>query len=269
MQMFIRKLRRILQSFFHNRNIIFMKPTSTENLKKFFNLIRPIKTNHELIRLGGDNDGGYLVPDCLKNIELCISPGVGEIAKFEEEIFEKHGISSILLDHTIKKPNFKKFKHEFISKKLSYDQGKSSVTLDELVKENLKKENDLILQMDIEGYEYEILLNAQEKSLRSFRIMIIEFHDLYYLRQQYSYKFIYLIFQKLLRHFEIVHIHPNNAAETFNHHQYIFPSAIEITLLRKDFSKNLGFTKLPNKLDQKNIEKLDEINLPKEILEWV
>ena len=239
-----------------------MAPSSKKSFKNFFNLIKPIKTNFELIRLGGDNDGGYLVPNCLDNIELCISPGVGEFAKFEEEIYKNYGISSILLDHTIKKPNFKKFNYKFFNKKLSYDQKESSITLDKVVQENLTKENDLILQMDIEGCEYEIFLNVQDKTLRSFRIMIIEFHDLYYLRQQYSFKFIYLIFQKLLRYFEIVHIHPNNAGEKFSHHGDIFPSIIEITFLRKDFSDNLGYSNLPHNLDQPNLETMEDVFLP-------
>jgi len=263
MRILIIKLRRLLQSFFHRKNIIVMTPSSTESLKDFFGLIRPIKTNYELVRLGGDNDGGYLVPNCLDDIKLCISPGVGEIAKFEEEIYEKHGISSILLDHTIQEPNFNKFDYKFINKKLSYDQKENSVNLDELVQENSMQENDLILQMDIEGHEYEILLNAQDKTLRSFRIMIIEFHDLYYLRQQYSFKFIYLIFQKLLRYFEIVHIHPNNAGEKFSHHGDIFPSIIELTFLRKDFADNLGYSNLPHNLDQPNLEKMEDFFLPK------
>ncbi len=33
--------------------------------------------------MGGENDGGYLVPDDLEGIEYCFSPGVSNIATFE------------------------------------------------------------------------------------------------------------------------------------------------------------------------------------------
>lgn len=39
------------------------RKTRKETLLKFLAEIRPLTTNHPLIRIGGDADGGYLVPD--------------------------------------------------------------------------------------------------------------------------------------------------------------------------------------------------------------
>ena len=51
-------------------------------LKQFFDVIKPIQTNHNLIRVGGKGDGGYLIPDDLENIKVCFSPGVDVTANF-------------------------------------------------------------------------------------------------------------------------------------------------------------------------------------------
>jgi len=40
-------------------------------VEQFFNLVKPVKTNHDLIRVGGQVDGGYLIPDDLEGIETC------------------------------------------------------------------------------------------------------------------------------------------------------------------------------------------------------
>src|SRR4051794_36195573 len=44
--------------------------------------LRPWITEHPLIRLGGEHDGGYLLPDDLDGIVACFSPGVSDEASF-------------------------------------------------------------------------------------------------------------------------------------------------------------------------------------------
>ena len=46
----------------------------------------PKKIDIELIRLGEDNDGGYLVPNDLKGINKNYSAGVGFLTKFEKQL---------------------------------------------------------------------------------------------------------------------------------------------------------------------------------------
>ena len=45
------------------------KPISKSEILDFIKILRPYSTEHKLIRLGGNNDGGYLVPDDFKNIK--------------------------------------------------------------------------------------------------------------------------------------------------------------------------------------------------------
>jgi len=46
--------------------------------------LRPYTTDKELIRLGAEKDGGYLIPNDLAGIEACFSPGVGNEFNFEK-----------------------------------------------------------------------------------------------------------------------------------------------------------------------------------------
>ena len=67
--------------------------------KKFFhqviNTLKVYDLGHPLIRLGSTNDGGYLVPDILNEIDYCFSPGVGSNIEFETDLL-KHNIIACL-----------------------------------------------------------------------------------------------------------------------------------------------------------------------------
>jgi hypothetical protein len=45
--------------------------------------LHPVTTDKKLVRIGGEGDGGYLVPDDLDGVMACFSPGVGATASFE------------------------------------------------------------------------------------------------------------------------------------------------------------------------------------------
>jgi hypothetical protein len=63
----------------------------------------PVKTNFELVRIGGNNDGGYLIPNDLEGITACFSPGVDVTASFEKDLLER-GIKSHLADASVDGP---------------------------------------------------------------------------------------------------------------------------------------------------------------------
>ena len=58
----------------------------------------PSQSQFNLIRVGGDSDGAYLVPDCLVGDEILISPGVGASILFELEILKRFGIMPVWID---------------------------------------------------------------------------------------------------------------------------------------------------------------------------
>ena len=69
-------------------------------IEKVINYFKPTLTNHKLIRIGEKNDGGYLIPDILKEIKYCFSAGVGHTNEFETDL-NKYEIKSFLADYSI------------------------------------------------------------------------------------------------------------------------------------------------------------------------
>ena len=115
----------------------------------------------------------------------------------------------------------------------------------------LEKCDYRILKMDIEGSEYEVLLDLDNDLLRRFRIMVIEFHDLDELFNKFSFKLINLVFKKILKQFEVVHIHPNNSNKPFYFLNYQGFHAMEFTFLRKDrIEKKSPELNFPHPLDR-------------------
>ncbi len=56
---------------------------SRELISDFVTAIRPVDTEHELIRVGSPADGGYLIPNDLEGVKWLFSPGVSDNWSFE------------------------------------------------------------------------------------------------------------------------------------------------------------------------------------------
>lgn len=126
-----------------------------------------------------------------------------------------------------------------------------------------ESDGDLILQMDIEGSEYEVIFDASYELLRRFRIIVVEFHRLEALLDRYGYILICSAFKKLLKDFLIVHIHPNNQTSVTKFKDYMLPSEMEFTFLRRNRISSSSYVRsFPHPLDVKNIKERDELVLP-------
>ena len=79
------------------------KRTSLADLRRVVELLRPVDAGHRLVRIGGDGDGGYLLPEDLGGIAACFSPGVDRQATFENAL-ARFGIGSHLADRSVAAP---------------------------------------------------------------------------------------------------------------------------------------------------------------------
>ena len=70
--------------------------SKSEEVRNFILRFNENYISTDLIRVGGNGDGGYLVPDILDNIDYCFSAGVGEISTFEKELSEIYQIKSYI-----------------------------------------------------------------------------------------------------------------------------------------------------------------------------
>lgn len=205
-------------------------------------LFQPFQCS-DLIRLGKNNDGGYLVNslDIYKSNRL-ISFGIGEDSSFETDFRGKKNV-----DVT------------------SYDESVDSLPNNTLhIKENVNSKNIeriladsdyTFLKCDIEGSEYEILSYLIKNSYR-FTGVVIEFHSVS--NDRFINDIINFIAKFELR---LVHTHINNYMYFITNDGFI-PDVIELSFSssRENTVFNENVT-LPHVLDMPNNPNDDELKI--------
>jgi hypothetical protein len=117
--------------------------------------------------------------------------------------------------------------------------------------------------MDIEGAEWPVLLNVSRATLRRFRLIIVEFHNLEKLMDRDGFITIKSTFERLLQDFYVVHNHPNNMGGAVRYRSLTIPRGLEMTFIRKDRVATTKFAQvLPHPLDEPNNPNLPDIRLP-------
>ncbi|MAL64474.1 MAG: hypothetical protein CMF94_00070 [Candidatus Marinimicrobia bacterium] len=255
-------MKTIIKKILNSRNISYFKNIDKNKLYELIKLFHPYDLGYDLIRVGDNKDGGYLIPNCLDDIKFCFSAGVDDKVSFENDLYNRN-IKSFLADYS---QESKRVPEKFIFEKKYIKSFNSSDALNindwiSSKKEVIKSEN-LIFQIDVEGYEYEIINSIEEKKLDQIKILIIEFHDLEYSGNRIIYQMIDSVMKKILKKFDVAHIHPNNWKEPTLINGLKFPSNLEATFLNKNFVKSKGkINFLPHKLDVKNVLSNPDVKL--------
>jgi len=235
------------------------------------------KNEYDLIRLGQDNDGGYLIEkNSLSNAKSLISFGLSYDWSFEKKFFSIKGCPIHCYDPTIKYSSIKKFsrrsianlfkiknlfnknllKHNidniflyndykkfFSNKVVHYESsigiGRNKVNFSELI--NRIKLYPVFLKIDIEGSEYRILddiLKYQDKIAG----LVVEFHNVDLHKD---------IISDFIKKFNLslCHIHGQNPSGTDYLDKNNDPIQVEMTF---SHTKNILSTnpKIPHLLDQ-------------------
>lgn len=221
-------------------------------LKLIISRLYPVSTDKPLVRFGPKGDGGYLIPDDLEGIVACFSPGVSSVSGFENDCAER-GIKVYLADASVEAPALPHPLFAFSKKFIGGETEGDFVTLDQWIKDSLLSiSGDLIMQMDIEGHEYEALDQASTELINRFRIIVIEFHRL----DRFN-SLMLRVFRKLLSTHTCVHIHPNNFAQPKKLLDLEVPPLMEFTFLRKDRINSRSFRSVfPHSLDSDNTSKV-------------
>lgn len=230
------------------------RPAAGASVNAFLGDFRSMLVPVELIRVGGASDGGYLIPDDLDGVRNCFSPGVDVKATFESELAQTRGIRSFMADASVSKPPLANELFDFEALYLGSCNDESTMTLSSWVERKVGDDDcEMILQMDIEGAEYEVFIETPMETLKRFRMMILEFHDLERLFDQKMLPVISAVFAKLSREFSIAHVHLNNCRSVVKRGSVSVPRVIEVSFIRKDriqsVASNQPFS-LPHRLDE-------------------
>ena len=192
----------------------------------------------DLIRLGKDNDGGYLVnkEDVMSSKRL-LSFGIGQDTSFETDFLDRNSIDILTFDNSVKELNItdKMITH------YSINIGKNNIE-DILTKSG----NALFLKCDIDGGEYDILDTLIRNSHR-FTGVVMEFHNI-------STPSAFNELTNFISKFglRLIHTHINNYSYLISDETY-FVDVIELSFSSSRENTNLSDNiSLPHKLDMPN-----------------
>ena len=250
------------EKFFDVFNLYIEKKTPRNDISRVLKKLLPFKIEHELLRLGDRNDGGYLIPNDFSGINKNYSAGVGELTKFEKDLEERFSIKSNMVDFNHIDPKIFPKNSIFLKKKLGLISSANEIHINDWL---MDQDSEIIFKMDIEGDEYSILNSISEKNLNKIRILVIELHDLRHLRNYFFFKTFEKIISRLNNVFYICHLHANNSSKIKNIGGFKVPDMLEMTLIRKDRIKNFSgeYADIPHKFDQKTILNKKEIFIDK------
>jgi hypothetical protein len=236
--------------------------------------LRPVITDAKLIRLGPNQDGGYLLANRLGGITTCFSSGGSRSSDFVSALQQKHNIGSHLADGSVDGPAGEFFPLSFLKKHVSDHDDDKNISVDTWVNQSADaKDNNLILQMDVDGNEYRVIEGMSEQTLNRFRIIIIELHDLTHWIQhpEAGEKFL----SKLTKNHYVTSLSPNNigrfAELEFSLNEFgpgkmgtlLMPDMAQISLIRSDCVIPSGVqTEWPHPLDFPNDPNAPGIPLP-------
>jgi hypothetical protein len=214
-----------------------------EDILKLLEAMRPKPSPAPLIRIGPDRDGAYLLPDDLKGVSACFSPGVSNSKDFEDQLAMEYGIASHLCDAST---DVDRLRTPLIDGLQTFEKlwldvtgAEDTISLDDWVARHRSDPGeDLILQMDIEGAEYRNVLHTSDNTLKRFRIIVVELHSLHMIRNENGLSNVLLpFFERLDRYFTCVHAHPNNVSGSPKDMAKIgitIPNLVELTFIRND-----------------------------------
>lgn len=241
-------IRRFIFNFLTKSGLTYSRQSNPVDLHRLFQKIWPVETGHELIYCGGL----YIFPDEVGEIDAVFSPGVGPSSDFELQ-FAQQGVPCYLADASVGGPAIPHENFNFIRKYIGSDDDGNYIKLEEWVEGNYPFGCNAVLQMDIEGAEYDVILSTPQEILNRFKVIVIEIHKLNFMTSQEGFVLGGLFFDHLLKNFYVRHLHTNNYIRPFEFGAFKFPSDIELVLIRKDLCKTAPLEpvkQLPHHLDR-------------------
>ncbi len=241
---------------------------------------------YDLIRLGGNYDGGYLVErNSIENSKFLLSAGMAWDFSFEKDYLKKTGKTIYCYDHTLNFQYFiftwlfiffkrlillkglkkisKAFNNIFLPIKfynffknkethyMNFGLGLSDnriKTLEEVIID-CELDKDVFIKIDIEGDEYRVLDDLVKHADKIIGL-VIEFHNSDIHHSQ---------IEKFIKNFKlkIVHIHANNAGPL---NKYGDPTILEVSFAKEP--RKIGpFKTVRKNLDQPNIKNKKDIEI--------
>jgi len=203
------------------------------------------ETGFKKIRLGKDNDGGYVICEIPNiNYNILISGGIDNDITFEDSFCTKYNTPCFAFDGTINNIYIDNPNITFVKKNIGKNNDDFTTNLVDLLESN----QNIFVKMDIEGAEFEWLMSLDDNIFDRIDQMVIECH---FPKSQRETD----VFKKINKKFFLVHYHANNYCGYNLHNNVSIPNVFECTYVNKKYLENpkLNTTKLPTMLDMPNV----------------
>lgn len=191
-------------------------------------LLKPVCINSEKVRLGQNQDGGYVINEvAIKNSSILYTYGVGGDTGYEQAYRAMTGNPVMLYDPTHDMPNVPE---GMTFHKVGLGTGENRFTK-HLDDEMGGKPVDVLLKIDTEGAEYEYFMDENIQLLGLFCTgIILEIHHLNEPMRQLIMK---RILKDLDEYFFLTHIHGNNWGGEFGLEGFSVPNVMELSFVNK------------------------------------
>lgn len=214
------------------------------------------------VRIGKENDGGYVLLDDFKEGGIAYSFGISDDVSWDSDMVDR-GYDVYMYDHTIPALPMEKERFHFFKQGLAGDNSAypQLATLKKYLEENGHSSHQhMILKVDVEGAEWDWLQSVEEATLNQFDQIVIELHwcTNYSLREK-----ILKGIQKINKTHGVLHLHGNNYARVFWLDGIPHPDVLEVLWVNRSvYSIDDSYRARPMEpLDQPNALERDEINL--------
>lgn len=249
------RLRRVLSFVYRSARLTIISWVSGLNELDVLERILATETPRTpLERLGPLRDGGYYFPKGLEcRFDALFSPGTGGEVEFDLHFATKglivHQLDGSVAGSPVDHPNFR-FRQTFL--------GSRGISLREwLSLSEFSGSQSLLLQMDIEGAEWEVLCGDDLDAIQQFGVIVIELHDFDLLAlPEHSERLKALA--SLAERFTPVHCSPNNYLKSTLIRNNLIPPVVEVVFVRND----IDLEPLPER-DRAPLVCLNDPRLPK------
>lgn len=207
------------------------------------------------IRLGKDNDGGYVICEIPNvNYDCLLAGGVGSNVSFEEHFLSKYTSKCYAFDGTIDSFNTTNKEIVFMEKNIGFYDNDNETNLHNLIEQH----QNIMVKMDIEGGEIPWIESLTYEHLNKFVQIVMEFHFPFSEREN-------KIFEKLNQTHLLVHFHANNYVGLQNIDGINIPQVFECTYVNKKYLINdnyqLNTDLIPSDIDMNNDTRCGDISI--------
>lgn len=191
----------------------------------------------EKIRFGDNNDGGYvsIEPEIKKNNDgIAYSFGISTSDPWSMEMV-KRGYNVFQYDGTIENSpdnhpmiHFNKFMITGSSKPKQNEKN-----FKQILEDHGHQGKNIILNIDIEGSEWDFFDSLTKEEILQFEQIIVEFHGFYPEEDEITKRI--KILEKINKTHQCIHLHGNNCAPiTILKELRLLPAVMEVSYIRKD-----------------------------------